>query len=232
MATRKGSSRRGRNRAAAWLSLVFLALVLPSCGLYSTSPGTLPGHIKTLAVPAFDNKTTQVGLDEEITQAVIQRFVDDNHLKIVAESDANAVLTGSVIDYKNTVFGFTGREQAQEYRVQIAVAVRLSAASFDAWLGRRDPLPTSIYVSGGDEAAKAEVLGSLKERWAEERPEVAPVVLRAAETGVDRVLAEAQGASLFVPATFVIVLNVEEWTRSARTVEAAAEGAALVPPGN
>jgi len=125
MAKTKESSRRGRNRAAAWLVFVFLGGTLSSCGLYSTSPGTLPGHIKTLAVPAFDNKTTQVGLDEEITQAVIQRFVDDNHLKIVAESDANAVLTGSVIDYKNTVFGFTGREQAQEYRVQIAVAVRL-----------------------------------------------------------------------------------------------------------
>jgi len=105
-------------------------------------------------------------------------------------------------------------------------------SSFDAWLGRREPLPTSIYLSGGDEAAKAEVLSALKGRWAEERPDVPPVVLRAAETGVDRVLAEAQGASLFVPASFVIVLNVEEWTRSARTVEAAAEGAAAVPSGN
>jgi outer membrane lipopolysaccharide assembly protein LptE/RlpB len=124
MGTTTESSRRGRKRGR-WLFLVFLALVLPSCGLYSTHPGSLPGHIKTLAVPAFDNRTTQVGLDEEITQAVIQSFVSDNHLKIVAESDANAVLTGAVVDYKNTVFGFTGREQAQEYRVTITVAVRL-----------------------------------------------------------------------------------------------------------
>jgi len=125
------SSKRGRNRAAiatraaVWLFLGFSAVALPSCGIYSTSPGTLPGHIKTLAIPAFENKTTQVGLEEEITQAVITRFVDDNHLKIVAESDANAVLSGAVVDYRNTVFGFTGREQAQEYRVQITVAVRL-----------------------------------------------------------------------------------------------------------
>ena len=123
--TTRESSKPERKRAAVWLFPAFLALSLSSCGIYSTNPGSLPGHIKTLAVPAFENKTTQVGLDEEITQAVISRFVDDNHLKIVAESDANAVLTGSVIDYKNTVFGFTGREQAQEYRVQIAVAVRL-----------------------------------------------------------------------------------------------------------
>jgi len=122
---------RGRNRrvleglAALGFSAFALAFLAPGCGVYSTNPGLLPGHIKTLAVPAFDNRTVQVGLDQEITQAVITRFVEDNHLRVVGEGEANAVLTGAVIDYKNTVFGFTGREQAQEYRVQIAVAVRL-----------------------------------------------------------------------------------------------------------
>jgi hypothetical protein len=182
MATTRESSRRGRNRAAAWVSLAFLAFALPSCGLYSTSPGTLPGHIKTLAIPAFDNNTSQVGLDEEITQAVIQRFVDDNHLKIVSESDASAVLTGAVIDYKNTVFGFTGREQAQEYRVQIAVAVRLMDKVKNRELWRDDDMiKTQNYyvisvpgqepqdeVSGRKEAVRKiadEILSRTIETW-------------------------------------------------------------------
>jgi len=182
MAKTKESSRRERSRAAAWLALVLLAFVLPSCGLYSTSPGTLPGHIKTLAIPAFDNKTTQVGLDEEITQAVIQRFVDDNHLKIVAESDANAVLTGSVVDYKNTVFGFTGREQAQEYRVTITIAVRLMDKVKNRELWRDDDMiKTQNYyvisvpgqepqdeVSGRKEAIRKiadEILSRTIENW-------------------------------------------------------------------
>ena len=108
----------------------------------------------------------------------------------------------------------------------------MGAAGFETWLERREPLPSSLYLSGSDEAAKAEILAALKERWAEQRPDVPPIVLRAGEVGVDRVLAEAQGASLFVPASFVMVLNVEEWTRSARTVEAAAAGTAGVPSGN
>jgi len=122
MARTREPNRRARRSGIA---LVFLLLLAPGCGVYSTNPGLLPGHIKTLAVPAFDNRTVQVGLDQEITQAVITRFVEDNHLRVVGEGEANAVLTGAVIDYKNTVFGFTGREQAQEYRVQIAVSVRL-----------------------------------------------------------------------------------------------------------
>lgn len=72
----------------------------------------------------------------------------------------------------------------------------------------------------------------MKERWADDHPDVPPVVVRAAETGVDRVLAEAQGSSLFAPASFVLVLNVEEWVRSAKTVEAAAHGASSIPSGN
>lgn len=178
--TTRESSKPGRNRAA--VLLLFCALSLSSCGLYSTNPGSLPGHIKTLAVPAFENKTTQVGLDEEITQAVISRFVDDNHLKIVAESDANAVLTGSVVDYKNTVFGFTGREQAQEYRVQITVAVRLMDRVKNRELWRDDDMvKTQNYyvisvpgqepqdeVSGRKEAVRKiadEILSRTIENW-------------------------------------------------------------------
>src|SRR4029453_815326 len=107
--TRTESSRRGR-RGLALVLLAFFAF-LPGCGVYSTSPGVLPGHITTIAIPAFENRTVQGGLDEEITQAVITRFVEDNHLRVVSESEANALLTGAVTDYKNTVFGFTGREQ-------------------------------------------------------------------------------------------------------------------------
>jgi hypothetical protein len=183
-------SKRGRSSAfrAVRLPPAFFALglaslaSLSSCGIYSTNPGSLPGHIKTLAVPAFENKTTQVGLDEEITQAVISRFVDDNHLKIVAESDANAVLTGSVIDYKNSVFGFTGREQAQEYRVQIAVAVRLMDKVKNRELWRDDNMvKTQNYyvvsvpgqtpqdeVSGRQEAVRKiadEILSRTIENW-------------------------------------------------------------------
>jgi DNA polymerase III delta subunit len=106
------------------------------------------------------------------------------------------------------------------------------AAGFDAWLERGGPLPRALYLSGADEAAKAEALSRFKETWAVAYPEVAPTVLRAGEAGLDRVMAAAQGASLFQPASLVLVLNVEEWTRSPRTVEAAVAGVAAVSPEN
>jgi len=149
---RRGRSRQGPDRVsparptrgarARWQGWVFPAFLflLAGCGVYSTHPGTLPGHIKTIGIPAFENRTVRAGLDQEVTQAVIDRFVSDNHLKVVGEGEADAVLTGAVVNYKNVVFGFTGREQAQEYRVSITVAVRLLDKVKNRELWRDDAL--------------------------------------------------------------------------------------------
>jgi hypothetical protein len=97
-------------------------MALSGCG-YTTSTALLPTHIKTIAIPVFENATTEYNLEQELTAAVIQRFVSDNHVKIVSEHDANAVLRGRVIGYKNSVFGFVTGNTAQEYRVSITVSV-------------------------------------------------------------------------------------------------------------
>lgn len=110
---------RTKVRAAV---LVAVALTLHSCA-YTTSPALLPAHLKTLAIPVFENGTTEYTLEREVTDAVIARFVADNHLKIVDQHSANAVLKGRITTYKNSVFGFSQSAQAQEYRVTIGIAV-------------------------------------------------------------------------------------------------------------
>ena len=76
-------------------------------------------------MPLFENTTVEYNLEHDITDAVIARFVQDNHLKVVGERDANAVLRGKITLYKNSVFGFSAVNRAQEYRVTIGVAVVL-----------------------------------------------------------------------------------------------------------
>lgn len=93
-----------------------------SCA-YTTSTALLPSHLKTVAIPVFENATTEYTLEQELTQAVIDRFVQDNHLKVVDERSANAVLRGKITQYRNTVFGFSTAVQAQEYRVTIQLSV-------------------------------------------------------------------------------------------------------------
>lgn len=97
-------------------------LSLASCG-YTTSPALLPSHLKAVAIPTFENATTEYTLEQEITTAVSQTFVRDNHLKVVDEKSANCVVRGRVTQYKNAVFGFTEASRSQEYRITIGVQV-------------------------------------------------------------------------------------------------------------
>ena len=71
----------------------------------------------------FENGTSEYTLEQEITDEVIQRFVRDNHLRIVDEKSANSVLRGRITQYKNAVFGFSNASQAQEFRVTVALSV-------------------------------------------------------------------------------------------------------------
>jgi hypothetical protein len=92
---------------------------------YSASPSLLPAHLKTVAIPVFENQTSEYTLEQEITDAVIQRFVQDNHLKVVDERVANSVIRGRITLYRNSVFGIAAAAdaRAEEYRVTITVAV-------------------------------------------------------------------------------------------------------------
>ena len=93
------------------------------CG-YSTSPALLPTHLKTVAIPVFENETSEYTLEQDITNAVVQRFVADNHLKVVDERVAQAVIKGKIKTYRNSVFGISaGTTRAEEYRVAITVSV-------------------------------------------------------------------------------------------------------------
>lgn len=106
------------------LLLLGAVFVLAGCG-YSTSPALLPSHLKTIAIPVFENETSEYTLEQEITDAVIQRFVADNHLKVVDERAAQAVFKGKITGYRNAVFGISaGTEtRAAEYRVTITLDV-------------------------------------------------------------------------------------------------------------
>jgi len=91
----------------------------------------------------------------------------------------------------------------------------------------RDQFPASLYLDGPDESLKAAIIAEARHAWASACPESPhPRVFRAAEDGVEEILAVYQGASLFTPRELIIVLDVEGLGRSERAVRALAEGVA------
>lgn len=97
-------------------------LTLGSCA-YSTSTANVPAHLRTIAIPVFENQTSETTLQQELTDAVVARFVSDNNLKVVDERVANSVLRGIIRGYRNSVFGISADTRSEEYRVTIEISV-------------------------------------------------------------------------------------------------------------
>lgn len=94
-------------------------------------------------------------------------------------------------------------------------------------------IPPSLYIEGPSEPLKAAFLAELKAAWAKVVPEAPRArVLRAAEAGVDEILAAWQSASLFTPRELIVVLDVEDLGRSEKKIEAFAAGVAAPAGGS
>ena len=143
-------------------AVCLLAATAGSCA-YSTSTALLPPHLKTVAIPVFENATTEYSLPQEITDAVIARFVQDNHLHVVPERSANAVVRGTVVGYRNGVFGFSEQVRAQEYRVTIIVKVVFKdlVKNRELWSEAAMTKTSNYYVTPvpGDTTAHTELDG-------------------------------------------------------------------------
>ncbi|HTO91173.1 MAG TPA: hypothetical protein VMJ70_08595 [Candidatus Sulfotelmatobacter sp.] len=89
----------------------------------------------------------------------------------------------------------------------------------------RRPLPPTLYLEGPSEPLKAAILLELRRGWASANPESpAARVLRTAETGVEEILAAFRNTSLFAPRELIVVLEIEDLSRSEKKLAALAEG--------
>jgi len=121
------SGGRGTLKTSLLLFTVLILFTITSCGYYSTS-GRTAGDIKKIAVPYFKNETAEPDIEIEITQNIIDGLIKDNTLKVVSEDEADAIIEGTVIEYKNVPFTFsqtTGEIQAEQYRLVISLNISL-----------------------------------------------------------------------------------------------------------
>jgi len=114
--------------------LIFIAFaLLNGCG-YTTGI-LLPAEYKTIYVENFANKvpiTEEISdmrryktyhplLEVEVTQAIIDRFIYDGHLRISKREDADIVLTGALVDFRREPTKYGYDDTIDQYRMAILV---------------------------------------------------------------------------------------------------------------
>jgi len=102
---------------------VVLVLSLQDCVKYSFK-GALPSYLKTIYIPLFEDQTAWPGLQEEITNKVVDAFIQDNTLKLVnSEENADLILKGKVVSIDEERAAITQQEVVKEIKLWVNVQV-------------------------------------------------------------------------------------------------------------
>lgn len=111
------------------ICLIFLS-AFGGCGY--TQKATLPGGIRTVAIETFEDKIPpdnryayQPGLEINLRNALIDRFIFDGNLKVVDADKADAVLRGAIVAYSQEGMRFDNLQSVKEYRLFLTVNFEL-----------------------------------------------------------------------------------------------------------
>jgi hypothetical protein len=141
------------------------ALALSGC-LYGFAGGGLPPSIKTVAVLPFDNQTPEPTLTQEISRAVREAVEQRLGLRQSAESQADAVVRGSITRYEPDLpVAYTGGDTSvtvTRRQVQITVSVEILDQKQGKSLWQRNGLTVrGDYDSGRELEGRQKALDDL-----------------------------------------------------------------------
>lgn len=154
------------------VGLLVAALMAVSCGYRLRGTGSyLPPHIKRISIPMFKNLTTRYELDLKLTRAVINEMTARAKVEVLSESgQADALLTGEVVDFRVNPIAFSGQAAADRYNITIVARIVLRDL-----VDRKVLFSNSSFVyvkeyqvpQGADfESLETEALGKVAEEFA------------------------------------------------------------------
>ncbi|HXF05513.1 MAG TPA: LptE family protein [Blastocatellia bacterium] len=113
------------------LTLALAIVILPGemCGYRRAGSATrLPSHIRTIAIPPFQNASLHYRVEQRFTQAVIAEVLRrGRRLRITAHpQDADAVLSGTIrsVALSGALLDEAGRIRVYQVTISVAVTLR------------------------------------------------------------------------------------------------------------
>jgi hypothetical protein len=108
-----------------FLILNFSFLIFLSGCAYSFSGSSVPKHLKTIAIPLFEDQSGfgEPNLKENFTQSLINLFINDNSLEVAERNTADSILEGSIVSVVDAPSVISPGEQVSVRRVTITVHV-------------------------------------------------------------------------------------------------------------
>jgi outer membrane lipopolysaccharide assembly protein LptE/RlpB len=109
-----------------WMG-IFIALFLSACGYRFSGSGSLPEKVQTVAVDILKNRTSETGLENVITNDLINEFVLKGRAVEKNSKKADAVLSGVIESSRITTISRQAQQSALARQVQLTVSLKLTS---------------------------------------------------------------------------------------------------------
>jgi hypothetical protein len=132
--------------------LIYLSLiVICSACTYSFKGGSVPPHLKTIAIPILEDQSGygDPTLRDSFTQKLVEIFTSDNTLQLMDRNTADSMLEGMISDVTDTPAALEGGEKVSERRVTVTIRMTFQDLKLRKKLWEKTFSNWGNYPSGG-----------------------------------------------------------------------------------
>lgn len=113
---------RIRPRIRSFIILLSMFFLLTGCiWMYSTRPGTIPPHIKSVAIDETKNNTAEFNLGQNFTAILIDKMQLENLLPLSDESVTQSIIYTSISSINDQVYSYDENVVVKEYKLSINI---------------------------------------------------------------------------------------------------------------
>jgi outer membrane lipopolysaccharide assembly protein LptE/RlpB len=153
-------------KAVSVFSLLLFLVALAGCGYHpmgSEAQIAAAAGRPTVAIPMFTNRSTEVGLEAVLANALVQTFSQNNQLRVTPkEEDADLVLEGKVASVEHSSLAYFDVNTSTVRRLTVRVELSLKKRSTGKTIWKETSVFNDDYVVNPNyqigEATRAEGL--------------------------------------------------------------------------
>jgi len=127
------------NNRNSLLSIILIIIfgLTAGCAYYSVK-GSLPSYLNTVAVPLFENRTSEFSVAENLTDTLIDEFTRDGSLRIDDQATADVIIEGAITSINERAGAFDAQETVEDIKIYFSVQVTCTdqVKRQEMWQGR------------------------------------------------------------------------------------------------
>lgn len=151
-------------------SAVLLFSLVGFQGCYSFRGGSVPAHLKTIAVPLFDDQsgTGEPGIREQLTNKLLDRLRQDNSLQVTDKSHADSMIEGIIVSIPDEPNAVIKGEAVTTKKITITVKVSYEDEKLKKKMWEKELSNWGVYEISGGPARRQTAITAAIDKLAED----------------------------------------------------------------